>query len=676
MKAMFLKKNIVQPKSLLLIFIVTALLVISLSLIELSQSKKEMLELMENQSHVLLESLMTSSENAIISYDKLEHEVENRLLNNAVMIRTMFEKGLVSDRLLSSIASENKIFRINIFDSRANKIFSSHKEIHFSTEGESDPQKYLQPIFDDEADTLIIGIKNSKLGDGKRFAVAVASANRDAIVLNIDAEELIKFRQQVGFGILLRKTTENSNIEYAALQNEDGIIAASGITNYLEPIDSSQTLIKTLEDIDYRWRIKQNGNHEVFEALHPFVYEGSVIGIFRLGLSLQPLEDINESITRRIIILGVVLLVFGFITLTLVFTRQNFDLLSKRYTAIESYSNQIIKNANDGIIVMDSDLRIKIINNAALDMFEMKNENVIEKDLSQILNGENCRQILDSPSTLEQIDCAIGGKVKTILVSKSVFAISDNEKNTVLIIKDLTKQKALEKQIQRNERLVAMGELASSVAHEIRNPLNAIGTITQQLNKDFEPKENVEEYKSLSQLVHKEVKRINETIENFLRFAKPLPVHPERFNSSDLFIQIEKQYHNLLSQKKIDLNLRENWKGEVTWDRKQIQQVFINLMENAIDSVGENGNIEIAISELKKDNVEIIFSDNGKGIPKEVVNKIFNLYFTTKTKGSGIGLSVVQKIISEHNGIISVESSPGKGAAFRMEIPKFLGYSS
>jgi signal transduction histidine kinase len=218
--------------------------------------------------------------------------------------------------------------------------------------------------------------------------------------------------------------------------------------------------------------------------------------------------------------------------------------------------------------------------------------------------------------------------------------------------------------------MTALGELASSVAHEIRNPLNTIGTITQQLRIDFVPAENIEEYKTLSELVYKEVKRINDTIENFLIFAKPMPLKPELINTSTFFEQIKKQYEALLIQKKIVLTLNEYWSGNVKWDPQQIRQVLINLIQNSIESIENNGVIELNISQLDSTKIEINLTDSGKGIPVEIVNKIFDLYFTTKQKGNGIGLSVVQKIIYEHNGIISVENKPVKGAVFRIIIPK------
>jgi signal transduction histidine kinase len=240
------------------------------------------------------------------------------------------------------------------------------------------------------------------------------------------------------------------------------------------------------------------------------------------------------------------------------------------------------------------------------------------------------------------------------------------------VLRDLTEQKLLEKQIERSERLSAMGELASSVAHEIRNPLNSIGTIAQQLGKDFYPKENEEEFKSLTQVVYKEVRRINETIESFLKFSKPQPIKSEKFAAHELFDQLAKQYNSLLAKKNIVLNMNIADIGDVVWDKTQMTQVFINLFENAISAVADKGEIRIDVAERKEKQVEIIFADNGSGISSENLKRIFNLYFTTKSKGSGIGLSVVQKIISEHNGLISVQSEPGKGTIFTIILPKYF----
>lgn len=669
-KVKLFKNILVHPKSLLLILLVTAIIVAASVTIELNQSKSEMFELMEKQGHSLLETLLTSSQHALLSYNKIEAEVKQRLLSNAVMIKLLYEKRMVSDDLLSKITNDNKIFRINIFDKSGKKRFSSNKEMHIGLTPQNSPMDYLAPIFEGDEDTIIIGMKRARFLDERRYALAVAANDRSAIVLNIDAKELLNFRQQVGFGVLLKNITENKQIVYAALQDEKGIIAGSGNISNLESIDSSALLKEIVAKKNYRWRIAEHSSVKVFELLHPFIFEGKVIGIFRLGLSLEPLDKINDRLTRRLIFLGIIFLVFGFITLSMIFIRQNFDLLSKKFKVIESYSSQIIENVSDGIIVLDKKKKIKSINSSAEKLLNVDGKVIASADFKMLFTGSGCEFLLDDESTIAEVECIIDGRKRILLISKSVFKDENHEENMILVIRDLTEQKRLEEQIIRGERLTAMGELASSVAHEIRNPLNSIGTITQQLGKDYLPAENKEEYKSLTKLVYKEVRRINETIESFLKFAKPKPIQPETFLLSNLLAHTENQYKELFKQKNCNLVFRNTFIGNVFWDWNQISQVFINLIENALDALSENGSLTINASEVENGSIEIKLSDSGKGISPDNLKRIFNLYFTTKTKGNGIGLSVVQQIISEHNGVISVESSLGYGTTFTIQLPK------
>ena len=666
-KVKLFKNILVHPKSLLLILLVSALIVAASVTIELNQSKSEMLELMEKQGHSLLETLLTSSQHALLSYNKIEAEIKQRLLSNAVMIKLLYEKRMVSDDLLSKIANDNKIFRIDIFDKSGRIRFSSNKEIHIGLTPQNSPMDYLASIFENEADTIIIGMR---FLDERRYALAVAASDRSAIALNISAEELLNFRQQVGFGVLLKNITENKQIVYAALQDDKGIIAGSGNISNLESIDSSALLKEIVAKKNYRWRIAENSSAKVFELLHPFIFEGKVIGIFRLGLSLEPLDKINDRLTRRLIFLGVIFLVFGFITLSMIFIRQNFDLLSKKFKVIESYSSQIIENVSDGIIVLDKHKKVKSINSSAEKLLSVSGKDIANTDFKMLFTGSGCEFLLDDESTIAEVECIIDGRKRILLISKSAFADENHEENMILVIRDLTEQKRLEEQIIRGERLTAMGELASSVAHEIRNPLNSIGTITQQLGKDYLPAENQEEFKSLTKLVYKEVRRINDTIESFLKFAKPKPIQPETFLLSDLLDHTANQYKELFKQNDYNLVFLNTFTGNVFWDWNQISQVFINLIENALDSLSENGSLTINANEVENGSIEIKLSDTGKGISPDNLKRIFNLYFTTKTKGNGIGLSVVQQIISEHNGVISVESSPGYGTTFTIQLPK------
>jgi PAS domain S-box-containing protein len=650
-----LKNILIQPKSLILIFTVTAIVVVSSAIIELNQSKSEMLELMEKQGHSILETVLVSSNNALVSYNKIEGEVKKRLLNNAQTIKLLEEKGLISNSLLERFAYDNNIYRINIFNLSGKKIYSSHKDVHNLKDEKENPNKYLAPIFNDEEDTLIIGIKPARFLDGQRFAVALATKDRKAIVLNVNADELLKFRKEVGFGILLKKVTENQQIVYAALQDEKGIIAGSGKVEELESIQSSEFIQKSLKENAYKWRVQKSQTLEAFEVIHPFIHDGKTIGIFRLGLSLEPLNKINDRLTRRILIIAFLLFVFGSVTITLIFVRQNFSLLSKRFTAIESYSKRIVDNVSDGIVVMDSDKRITLINKAAQSILDINETEARGKKFESVFSSTSCEEIWSSALKILEIECILNKKQKVFLLSLSEFTDEHKSNNYILVFRDLTEQKQIERQTQRNEKMVAMGELASSVAHEIRNPLNSIGTIAQQIGKDFVVKENETEFRSLTQVVYSEVKRINETIESFLKFAKPQPINAEEFSLNSFLEDLVNQYSLLLAQKKISFNINSKYDENVFLDKSQMKQVFINLVENSIDAMKDGGIISIHVL-VEDDNLNITFSDNGAGIVPDRIGKIFDLYYTSKKKGNGIGLSIVHKIITEQGGSISANS--------------------
>jgi two-component system, NtrC family, sensor histidine kinase HydH len=663
-----LKNILIQPKSLILIFIVTALAAVSTAFIELKQSKREMLELMNEEGHSILETVLASSQNALISYNKIENEIKNRLLNNAGMIRLLNEKGLITDKLLEKIASENKIFRINIFNSSGQRLFASHKEIHNFTAEKANPSRFLFPIFNGKKDTLIIGIKPARFLDEQRFAVALATKDRKAIVININADELLKFRKEVGFGVLLKKVTENPKILYASLQDEKGIIAGSGNLKYLDSIKIDPFVQGSLKENVYKWRVLKKNSLEAFEVIHPFRYEGNTIGIFRLGLSLDPLNKINERVTRRIIIISIILFVFGFITITLIFLRQNFGILSKRFKAIESYSAKIVDNVSDGIVVMNSLKQITLMNKAAQSIINIKNIVKEKPEFESVFPSSACNKLWALGTGLQEIQCEINGQQKTFLFSLSEFYDENKFLNYILVFRDLTEQKQLEHQALRNEKMIAMGELASTVAHEIRNPLNSIGTIAQQIGKDYDVKQNETEFRDLTSLVYSEVKRINNIVESFLKFAKPQVMQFEKMSLRDFFDEFSQQYSPILEAKKISLYVKLLFEGNVRLDKSQMKQVFINLIDNSIDASGETNEITIRVS--SEDNIlKIIFSDKGKGIAEDKLDKIFDLYFTSKKKGNGIGLSVVHKIITAHGGTISVGSRLDEGTQFTIKIP-------
>ncbi len=670
MKPFIWNAQFLKARHLIFIFLILAVLMVSSALIELKQSKKELLDLMTEQAHTLLESVITSSRNTLMTNWMMEDLIDERLLNNASIIRNWYEQGQINQSLLSTLTEQNNLYRINIFSADGRKVYSSHPRVHEIET--TDAEDILQPIFKGEVDTLFIGLREARYQPGYRLAVALAARDRSAIVVNMDAAQLLEFRKKIGFGSLLRNLSENPGILYVALQDTSGILAASGNVEELERIQGSDFLSASLYDSLFSVRTIDFQKQQVFEAVHPFHFDDEIIGLFRLGISLTPLQLIKDRIHRRIFFISMILLAIGFILFTLLIINQNLEITRRQYQVVETYSRNIIQNVSDAIIVYDQDFVIKVFNRSAENLLGSRESSVVGKKLNTLFDFPEWNNLLQTKFSLQEVALPIHGSLKQLLISKTNYQDEQNRETTILVLRDLTEQKRLEDQIQRQERLTALGQLASEVAHEIRNPLNAIGTVVQQLDRDFQPTHQQEEYHQLAQLVYREVKRINATIENFLKFARPQPLKPVEFDLNEFIREIESQYRPVFKEKNILCIFEMTDQIRVKWDRDKMKQVFQNLIQNAVEAVKSPGKILLTVKKGTGDFIEMTVEDNGFGIPADIQQKIFNLYFTTKASGTGIGLSIVQQIIDQHQGLISFESQAGKGTRFFLHIPQHI----
>ena len=236
------------------------------------------------------------------------------------------------------------------------------------------------------------------------------------------------------------------------------------------------------------------------------------------------------------------------------------------------------------------------------------------------------------------------------------------------LYEDLKKSKSY---IRRADRLASLGTLTAGLAHEIRNPLVAIKTLTQLLPERLDD----EEFRSqFLQIASGEVDRISSLVNELLDFAR----------TSDPKLKLE-DINNILDgmillvsteTKKKQINITKNYTSDlspVQIDREQIKQVFLNILLNAIEATRENGKIDVKTRSFIKPGgepyVQIEVTDTGSGIPEEYLEDIFNPFFTTKTTGSGLGLSISNQIIQDHRGYIQVESQQNKGSSFFINLP-------
>ena len=221
------------------------------------------------------------------------------------------------------------------------------------------------------------------------------------------------------------------------------------------------------------------------------------------------------------------------------------------------------------------------------------------------------------------------------------------------------------KEQERLSRLAAMGELAARLAHEIRNPLNAIEGAASYISKNYKGELLYE----FLHIIREEVSRINILTTSLLSFAKP--VLPQS-SLSDIN-EVVNETVNLINQefmdKEIMLDVYLNRDIHNTmFDRNQIKQVIINLLLNALE-VSEKGHKVEVTSERSDGLIVVSVKDSGKGISEKEMENIFKPFYTTKTKGTGLGLAIAEKILKEHGGEIRVESTNGRGSKFSLYLP-------
>lgn len=259
------------------------------------------------------------------------------------------------------------------------------------------------------------------------------------------------------------------------------------------------------------------------------------------------------------------------------------------------------------------------------------------------------------------------GKIKERIKNLSNDEIGELAENFNLMIETMEKNKEIEKTLNQQTKMAALGVLASQVAHEINNPLGVILGYATHLESKLSPDNPIYDY--IVQIKN-ETRRSKKIVEELLSYARIPAPKPKEENLHKLMEDIIGFCNNLpeLQDVSIKTNFDENIKN-VMIDSEQMRQVFINLLTNAGHAIKDHGVIEIRTEKTNQGNIRIYISDNGEGIPEELQEKIFEPFFTTRTKGTGLGLAIAKQIIKNHLGTIKVQSKVNEGTTFIITLP-------
>jgi PAS domain S-box-containing protein len=354
----------------------------------------------------------------------------------------------------------------------------------------------------------------------------------------------------------------------------------------------------------------------------------------------------------------------------------------------------VLESLSEGIIVLDTDHTLILANKFARRFFPSGMNEQGKEPFWTFLPNEKMSAFLEETlssgdkAEAREFDVEINGTER--LFSFSVWPlVHDHEVSGSLIhFEDITERRGRESRLRRMENLASLTTLAAGVAHEIKNPLGSLSIHVQLIQKTMaanravfdashpngkdmtnDPRDYMDIIDKYLQVVNEEIDRLNHIVVDFLFAVRPMDLTLRSGNINDVIKELAEFVSFELTEAKIaaELELQEDI-PQIKFDERFMKQAFLNLIKNAIAAMPDGGKLLIK-TETEDTDVKITVADTGTGISDENITKIFEPYFTTKDNGSGLGLTLVYKIIREHQGEINVKSAPGEGASIIITLP-------
>jgi PAS domain S-box-containing protein len=508
-------------------------------------------------------------------------------------------------------------------------------------------------------------------------------------------------------------------IMYVAITDENGIALVhsnpSARGGRLAPAPSLAEFAEE-SPLSQLWALSQG--HRVLEVSIPFDVDGAPFGSVRVAISTLLLkEEISGAIVRNVLFATVAVLA-AFVASFYLANRllapiemlrrelgrfdpgegeppldlrteadvsrvaEFFAAMSRKLEGEKSWResesgwlNTMLGGLSDAVLVVNGEGRVLSLNPRAEGLLGLRRGEMEGRMLSEIAPPDHpVVQIVSSAlgrgesigpsnSRIEE-----GGRSVVYALSAQVLKDASGVSGVMVSARDMDKLSRLGSHLSYSQKLAALGKLTSGVAHEIKNPLNAM-VIHVALLREKLVRASPEAQSSLD-ILEQEIRRLDRVIQGFLKFTRPEDLQLTSVRLPGLLDEVVRLSEaearstgvEIVTEVASDL-------PPVYGDRELLQQVIGNLVRNAIEAMPAGGRLELGAGQCE-DGVEIVVSDTGVGIEPELIDQIFDLYVTTKSQGSGIGLSVVYRIVQLHGGEITVESRKGEGARFKVRIPQ------
>lgn len=343
---------------------------------------------------------------------------------------------------------------------------------------------------------------------------------------------------------------------------------------------------------------------------------------------------------------------------------------------VENQLRSVLESLDSGVIMIDTDKKVTLFNPSAEKIYFIKPEEAIGKLYSEVFQSQADSHfplietlVHNHTSVGHEKYWKVGASLKPIGYTTTVVKDRNGQiLGAVEISTDLTQIKQLQNQMQHAKTLAALGEMAATVAHEIRNPLAGIGGFAGLLERDLE---GDDPRRALVKKIVQGVSSLNKIVSNLLVYTRPMELQIQRVDFIAWMEDILRYAELEIEKEKKEIQIVRDYQFETIEariDPEKFQQVFLNLIFNAIQSIQGTGTITLQINTDANDFLKVAIVDTGKGISKDIIDKIFNPFFTTKEQGTGLGLAIVQRIVALHGGNITVTSEPDQKTVFEIRI--------
>ncbi len=668
----------IRLRYVIILTLLFALIFFLIAFFGIQKGKSNMRRVMEKQGMALLESLIHSSQNTVRANALVEELVGERLRDIANLVNRMEKDGKIDNRQLEKIVKESNLFRIDILDQKLNPKYSSHpsdREIYQDSTTSVIPS--LTSVLEGEKREVTFGIEAKTLLAEKSYASAVKRLKTKGVVVVVaSASYLESFKKEIGIGYLIQRISQESGVDYIVLQSMEGIVLASKKVERMLKIEEDPFLKSVLAQGGAKSRITSFEGKEVLEVVKPFKSEDIPSGIFRVGLSLEGYRQVASSYQKQMILFSVILFFLGLLIMGIVIINQNYFILHRSYKQIKTLTGNVLEAMHSAVVAVNEDGKIIMLNRLAEDLFGISKTSAINQDYRSILPDDPCllKQALETRKITRNVEtklCTSSGEERNLIVGTSCLFDEENKfKGAVAVIHDITELKKYEEEAKRIERLSALGNLAAGVAHEIRNPLNAISITAQRLRSEFVPRKDQKEYRSFIQIILEEIKRLDGIINQFLSLAKAQRLNLVPTDMSRFLNQVADLAEIEAKQKGVQFHRKIHPLPKITVDPEELKKALLNILLNGIQATPSGGTLSLrSFLDDAEENISIRIEDSGCGIPQKKLSQIFQPYFSTKEKGTGLGLSIAYRIITDHKGKIEVKSEVGKGTVFTIKLP-------